>query len=167
MSKWNQTNYFAWILLKIRTINFRSKFDIFYDKKLSDMKINNRIWELLKLIEFKMSSTRIIKKLVKHQFTNIFSIAFYFVKTTLKQSFVSSLQQLMFFRVVTFVNSNVIKTKFENDQEKFQFQFVKIEFNVQFKNEILKFKNFDDIIFDIMKNEFNEIFDSSKTMSNV
>ena len=114
-----------------------------------------------------MSSTRIIKKLVKHQFTNIFSIAFYFVKTTLKQSFVSSLQQLMFFRVVTFVNSNVIKTKFENDQEKFQFQFVKIEFNVQFKNEILKFKNFDDIIFDIMKNEFNEIFDSSKTMSNV
>ena len=74
-----------------------------------------------------MLSIRTIKKFVKRLFTNIFSIAFHFVKATSKQLFVLSSQQLMFFRVVTFVDFNVIETKFENNQKKLQFQFAKIE----------------------------------------
>lgn len=72
MFEWNQTDYLIWIFLKVRTANLRSKFDIFYEKRLSDMKINNKIWKLLKLVELRMSLVKLAKKLVKRFFFKFF-----------------------------------------------------------------------------------------------
>ena len=85
------------------------------------------------------------------------------IRAAFKQT---SLFQQLFFRVDIFANLDVIKTKSKNEQKKFQSKFIRVELEAQFQNEILAFKEFNDIISNIMKNETNEFFEIFRIMSN-
>ena len=76
--------------------------------------------------------------------------------------------QLIFIRenISEVTNSNMLKIRFENDQNEIHSQFTKDELKIQFENNIITFNEADEMISDVMQNDNKKALKFSKIMSN-
>ena len=64
---WDKLNYQVLLLWQIQNVNTKSTQELFFDKDLSKIEINTRVWDLVKHVEYECASKRQLQKNKKRQ----------------------------------------------------------------------------------------------------